>query len=192
MEFNEMKKVWDSQNNQPLFAIDEVTLHKQVNKKIDSTKRSANKMEYGLIAINIFVIVFLTVKGILNDYDWLNFITAGAAFFILLYVVVGRQKRLQKGISFERTLLGELDNAISNMDYLISRGKTFVWWYMLPFVCTILLTYYFKEESRGYAHWVVMFIMFIVAAWLPQWEVKNCHIPKRKTLLSMRHMLTQE
>src|SRR4051812_1101237 len=33
MEFDEMKKIWDAQNNQPLYVIDEKGLHNRIQSK---------------------------------------------------------------------------------------------------------------------------------------------------------------
>ena len=36
MEFEEMKKIWDSQNNRPMYVIDEKSMFKIVERKIKS------------------------------------------------------------------------------------------------------------------------------------------------------------
>ena len=33
MEFEELKKIWDTQNNKPMFIIDEEALHRTIQKK---------------------------------------------------------------------------------------------------------------------------------------------------------------
>ncbi len=36
MEFDEMKKIWDAQNNQPLYVIDEKALHNRIQSKMNT------------------------------------------------------------------------------------------------------------------------------------------------------------
>ena len=55
MEFDEIKKIWDEQNNQTMYAINEDTLHRRVTSKAKAIGRSADRMEIGIIAITIFV-----------------------------------------------------------------------------------------------------------------------------------------
>ena len=43
MEFEEMKKIWDSQNNRPMYAIDENSLHNIVKRKINAASRKVNQ-----------------------------------------------------------------------------------------------------------------------------------------------------
>ena len=35
MEFDEIKKIWDAQNNQPLYVIDEKALHNRIQSKMN-------------------------------------------------------------------------------------------------------------------------------------------------------------
>ena len=63
MEFEEMRKIWDSQNNAPIYAIDESTLYKRIKSKGNRASRIANTNEIGL------TIIFVTVSILLHIID---------------------------------------------------------------------------------------------------------------------------
>jgi len=53
MEFDEMKKIWDAQNNQPLYVIDEKALHSRIQSKMNTLLRFTSISEWMLILINL-------------------------------------------------------------------------------------------------------------------------------------------
>ena len=190
MEFEEIKKIWDSQNKQPMYVIDEKTLHRSVTRKFQASRRSVNAMEIGLVLINSFVITFLIVKGINNDYNIFQFLIAGAALLVTIYVILGRTRRRRRQSFQDRSLLSELDHAISNRDYLIQRGRTFIYWYMLPFATATLVSMYFNAKSPWI--WILIVSLFALGSWLPFWEVQNIHLPKKRELESLKKTLTAQ
>src|SRR5690349_6966310 len=46
MEFDEIKKIWDAQNNQPLYVIDEKALHNRIQSKMKGVLLRANANEW--------------------------------------------------------------------------------------------------------------------------------------------------
>lgn len=187
-----MKKIWDTQSNQPLYAIDKDTLYRQIKRKISGTHRSVNYMEIGLIIVNSIVIITLIWRGMSSDNGWIKYITAGIALLVSVYVYKGRLNRKKQAQIFDRSILGEIDNAIANVDYLIARGKTFVWWYLTPFALTLLLTMIYSFDSKTIVNWIMIAVVMVFAGWLPQWEVRKCHLPRKKSLEAMKQTLLQD
>ena len=189
MEFEEMKKIWDSQNKQPMYAIDEKSLHNIVKRKIKAAARKVNTFEYGMIAITTFVTVFMIVDGIL-DQDWTNYVTALAAFGITIYVVIHRGRRRRIENRFGQSLIEGLENAIANIDYLIKQGSSFVWWYILPFAVVSMISMINNPSSIW--RWILITGAFILAYLLANWEVRKMHLPRKKSLEALRNTLTQD
>ena len=59
MEFEEMQKIWDTQNDQSLYVINEASLHKRILAKRNHARHKSNITDFGLI------IVALGTAGIL-------------------------------------------------------------------------------------------------------------------------------
>lgn len=120
MEFEELRKIWDEQNNQPLYVIDENALHNRVQSKMNSALHIASVTELSLIS------VYLIAGGILLA---LNPFKRGANIFMyveaawmcatVVYVVVSRIRRVQVSRQFDHSIQGDLDHAISLARYHI-------------------------------------------------------------------------
>ena len=67
MAFEEMKRIRDTQNNEPIYAIDEQTLHRKVLRKNLGIKRMANVSELSLIAISLGVACLLIARGFIDN-----------------------------------------------------------------------------------------------------------------------------
>lgn len=192
MEFEDMKKIWDTQNQRPLYLIDEPTLHQHIGKKINATRRSTDYMEIGLILINLIVVGVMLIRSIRSDHAWMQYFTAATAFGVGVYVWIGRRARQRQANRFDRSLLGELDQAIENRSYLIRRGTTFVWWYLAPFVLTTAVSMYHRFDSKTIWAWLLIGAMFLVGGLLPTWEVRKVHVPKKRALETLRKTLMQD
>ena len=190
MEFEEMKKIWDSQNKQPMYAIDEKSLHNIVKRKIKGAARKVNTFEYGMIAITVLVGIFMVNDGINDPQGWPDFITAIAAFGIAIYVIIRRSQRRKLENRFSQSLLGGLENAISKIDYLIQQGRSFVWWYIMPFAAVTLISSFITP--RPVWSWAIMAGAFVLAYLVTNWEVRKMHVPKKKSLEALKRTLTQE
>ena len=59
MEFEEMKKIWDSQNNEPLYAINEKALHNHIMSKKKTGYHITNTSELLLIIVNACAGLFI-------------------------------------------------------------------------------------------------------------------------------------
>ena len=132
MEFDEMKKIWDAQNNQPLYVLDEKALHNRVQSKMSTVLRLTNISEWSLIMI------YLGAGGILIG---LNPFQRGANIFIYLeavwmfaivaYFVVSHIRRIKASRQFDRSIHGDLDHAISLASYQM-RLSQIIRWNLLP------------------------------------------------------------
>ena len=53
MEFDDMKKIWDSQNNETIYGINEKALHNRIQAKKRKANRITNVSELLLIVTNV-------------------------------------------------------------------------------------------------------------------------------------------
>lgn len=184
MKFEEMKKIWDEQNRQPLYVLDEAALHRQVLRRGRRVARWAHINEVGLLLICIITPLILLWKAPdeLNSYLTL-ILMAG----IGLYIWRLRWQRRRQQASFSHSVRGQLEAAMANADYLVRQGRTFVWWFLLPLAAITLLNMVLAGKS-----WI--YILFIVAAFvlaylLVRWELRHIHRPRRQQLEALHRLL---
>lgn len=187
MEFEEMKKIWNQQNNEPMYAINETALHRSIRAKRDRARHLSNINDIGLIIIAILTSVILLLTGSNHIYDYLS---AVMLLLIAGYVLIGRRGRKRVERHFDRSMLGDLDHAIANVNYEIKRNKTFIWWFMLPVGVPMFLN--LVQGAAPSWKWLIILPVFLLAFGVVQWELRSKLLPRRQRLEALRNTLTQE
>ncbi len=159
MEFDEMKKIWDSQNNEPLYGINEKALHNRILSKKKKAHHITNISE--LLSIIVYIGTGCFIFG-LNLYK-----QNGSAFmFILavwmlasaLYLLVSRIRRINGDQRFDRSMRGDLTHAISMATYQVHLSRL-MRWNILPIgIFTVLGIW-----DRGKSVWIVVGVILFFA-----------------------------
>jgi hypothetical protein len=109
-------------------------------------------------------------------------------FLLAIYRRFARRKVYEQ---FEPTVLGELDKAIWQANYLIEQSYAMIWWYLIPLFAVISVVLLLDGLT-----WFIVLLDFVV---LPltyvgsRWEIQRCHVPRKEELESLRAlMLTTE
>jgi len=130
MEFDEMKKIWDTQNTQPPYVIDEKALQKRIQRK----KHSA------LVNISdwLSIIGYLVSASLLAGRHPFNpraniflYLAAVWMFAIVVYLAVSHIRRIRVSRRFDRSIHGDLDHAIYLISYQM-RTSLVLRWHLLP------------------------------------------------------------
>lgn len=147
MEFDEMKKVWSIQNKEPLYVINEEAMRKSITIKKDHALQRANISELISIVVNIAVGLFLIKTGLYVLAVWM--------IIVGLLCLLGRVRRLNGDKQFDRSMLGDLDYAVSVATYQV-RFSGLMRWNIIPVGLMILWGAWGKENVT------VAFIVVIV------------------------------
>ena len=198
MKFEDMQKIWDTQTQAPLYTLRENDLVNIIERKINHTERSVRWFEQGLILINLMVSAFLGYK-LIGAHDFQIVILGsmiGVALSITAYLWWGRHHRLKRQARQAHlsnySLLGSLDAAIEDRDYLIKKARSFSRWYLLPFGATLLLAMWYKFTPEKAWIWILIGGAMLFASFLPGWEVRHIHAPQKKSLEDLRNLLIEE
>lgn len=192
MEFEEMKKIWDDQNQQTMYAINEEALHRSIQSKKKRAARLTNINDFGLALIGIITATIYIFVAIINEtptiFDYLIIVSL---MLISGYVWYGRMQRKNKEFNFERTILGDLNHAIASVDYEVRRSRSMVWWFLLPLA---ILTVLNMSTAGDISIWKWLGIAggFVLSYVLIRWEHNRCHKPKKRRLEALRDKLTEE
>lgn len=189
MEFEEMRKIWDVQNEEPLYAINEKALHNFIHKKKMQAGHVTHFTEVLLIGVNvamgafIFAINFLSTNGnvslyILSVWTW---IIAG-------YILINRLRRIKGSKKFDRSIRSDLYHAISTASYQV-RISQLMRWNILP---TAILTLFGIWEG-GKSIWVAagILIVFVLAHFASGWE-HNIYKSRKRDLEILKSKLGGE
>lgn len=189
MEFEEMQKVWNEQKGETMYVIDETALHRSVTRKKDAAGKRINRVEIMLTIINSMALIFLFIRMFYHPHTW-GFITVAIVAVSVAYVQYFRWKRKKAENAFDRSLLGELDHAISNTNSMIRFNYLMFAGYYIPMFVVAFTSLIAKGASLE--KWIFMTVFFLLGLFLIRWEQKACNIPRKKQLLALKKKLTEE
>ncbi len=186
MEFEEMQIIWNRQNDEKYYAINEDQLYARIRARSRSVERILALFELGMIAVNLVVAITLLVDALGGSEQIFRFVLPAAYFGYSVFALVRRAARRKAEVHYEATMIGELDQAIWRIDYLIRQSRSIFYWYVLPLV----LAGSFFFIANGKLVWALaMLLVLLPAAYLgTRWET-SLYLPKKKALESLREML---
>ncbi len=202
MDFKEMKVIWDSQNDQPLYALDQEALHASVRRRGLCIEKCVNIFEIFMIVILMAIAAILVGKRLFDEQTYQPYqIVASAMMLVVagcaaMHVAIGRFRRRRSEQRFESSLMGDLNKAISQVDYQIDRLKSFHWWFILPVALITALNFAAKgvtvaELFDSTRIWIwPLFAASIVVYYLAiHVELRHIHLPRKRNLESLRDKL---
>lgn len=187
MEFDEMKKIWDTQSNQAMYAIDESALHDRVINKRNKAARIASRSEKIMIKALLFgATVIVSASVYKADYELIPLVLAAVMLGTAVFIFLRRQKRLNMQNTFDNSILGDIDLAIANAEYqvrLSSMGKG------LYFIVAILSVASVVDTLDEWYKGAFLSIFFIVGYFGARWEHNTFYVTQKRNLESMREKL---
>ncbi|MBO6571025.1 hypothetical protein GYB29_11220 [bacterium] len=190
MQFNDLQKIWDSQNNKPMYVIREEVLHQKIIAKGRKAGRTANITEW------ILILTGSTAAGILIYFDFIkdegntfSFISVVLFSLITVYGLINRFLRKNKAEGFVRSVLGDLEHALSVSEYQVSlsKGMLYGFWPAVFFIS--LLSLIMSDKPIWYS--IIFGLLFIAVSFLSRWE-HRCYVHRRNELAALKKKLTEE
>ena len=215
MEFEEMKMIWDSQNHEPLYAMNEAALHRVVQRRLQVWQRCLSRSFAAEISVGLFTgAVMLIYAGVLmfGDPAWLitrrgssvtvspwdiaALLTAGAIwFYYSTYMMAVRTRQLRREEAFESNLRGDIERALAHLDFQVATARNIVWWGILPawVAATLWVVALFHLKGSSVLAYVIMgFIVvgaFVAVAIGKQRSITHKFEPRRRELEALRAKL---
>jgi hypothetical protein len=189
MEFDEMKKIWDTQNHAPLYAINEKDLHDRILTKKRKATYTTNFTEILGIVVNLVSGVAILGLNLFSKkpsvilFALPVWMILSAAFFWLR-----RIQRTHAGTRFDRTMRGDLDYAISIATYQV-RISEVMRWSILPMATILLASVWEKGKSFWIAVGILAFTALVMYA--TRWE-HGIYKRRKKELETLRSKLDSD
>lgn len=186
MEFEELQKIWDEQNSKPLYAINEEALHNRILSKKRQGLHITNASELLSISVNgisgCFVFGFYFFK---HNHNLFMYVLSAWMLYTAFYVLVSRIRRIKAANRFDRSMAGDLDQAISIASYQV-RFSQIMRWNVLPLGLLCILGIMDGEKSLWLAGGMIVF--FCLTHYVGRWE-HNIYKHKKKELELLRNKL---
>ena len=189
MEFEELQVLWNKQDSERLFAINEDAMYRSIQRKRRSVERLLDLLEWMMIGVNLIVAIVLWVDTVRYAGPQFQLIISGMYGLYLGVALARRAIRRRGQEQFEESMLGELDKAIWGMDYLIRQSRGIVWWYLAP----VLLVAAALLALNGKGVWALALVLGVLplSYFGSRWEVRRFFLPKRRNLVALRKRLLE-
>lgn len=183
MDFNDMKKIWNDQDQNAVYAIDEQTLTENVIKQKEKSSFIANRTE--IYMIGSLMIAAAMIWGATIYTGQIQMLPLALSGFMLVMAILlykKRTKRLLWQNTFDRSVLGDLDEAIANADYQLNFSK----WSRNLFLVVASLTVVDVFSLEAWWKSLIVLTFFIIVYLLAKREHKTIYLSQRNRLKSMR------
>ena len=168
MEFDELKKIWNMENQTNSYAINEVVLHNRIMVKKAKTQHIANFSEWLAIGVNAgagLLMLYVNLKKTpLNIY---MSVLSGWLLLSAIYVVLYRAGRMRKENRFDESMLGDLRKALSTARYQVRLSRFLRWNGLVVAMLTALELW---EAGKPPVITLGIMVVFILANWAAGWE----------------------
>jgi hypothetical protein len=189
MEFDELQKIWDTQNNKPLYVINEQALHNRIVAKKHQVIHIAVITEWILIIANTISGAFVLQQNYTGRRA-LVFAYLLAVWLLgsALYVLVNRIRRMREQQRFNRSLSGDLQHALTTAVYQV-RIAHIMRWNTIPIALLVLLSTWEGGQSVWFLLAVAFF--FVLVFFASGWEM-GIYRNKMKELQVLQNKLQEE
>jgi hypothetical protein len=215
MEFEEMKMIWDAQNHEPLYALNEPALHRVVQHRLRDWQRSMARcfaLEITIGAVcGVAMLVCASVLAfgdpawlatvswikapVTRGHVWALLAAAAIWFYYVVYMVWSRKHQQRRVEAFDSSLRGDLDRALSQTDFQVATARNIVWWGLIPVWVAVALwvaTLFHLEAGPVWAYALLGGIAlggFVIDVACRQRSITNRFQPRRRELESLRAKL---
>jgi len=189
MEFEELRKIWDAQNNQPLYAINEKAMYNLILSKKKQAYHITNISELLLIFVNLGTgLMILAMNLFKQSVNISLYVLSAWTLATALYTLVRRNQRIKGAQQFDRSISGDLNHAISMASYQV-RISQIMRWNILPIAAFTLLGLW----EGGKPIWIAMVVLlfFALSYYAGGWE-HNIYKRKKRELEVLKKKLDSE
>jgi len=215
MDFEEMKVLWDSQNEDPLYAVNQAGLHAMLLRESCDFRRAVfwrdlREISIGIVASTGFLLFGrLLVAGqpeLLAS--WFNIKVSPTAWDLVALVVAAilwihyalwqyasRKRQEHRERKFAASLLGDLEREIAGTEHQIRMLKNVLGWGVLPVWTATFLFLFVAFRLLDLSGWIVLVVgvAFLGAVVLDlRWKqrpIPRDLLPRKHELESLREKL---
>lgn len=189
MNFEQMKVIWDIQDQRPMYAVDEAVLHASIRR---GSRKFRNLIVFSHVSIAATWIglAALYLTGPLMDGEHLHRLVPAA---ILLALTVGQMialaRRRRGEADFDDSIRGDLDRAVWRIDHDIDWARSLRRGYVPLFLVAISIDFAFRLTPAMAAIWAGTVALVVAASWALDREIRTLYLPKKNRYETIREKL---
>lgn len=203
MNFDELKKTWQSQQSHFEVTIDSTMLLKEIRRNKRYFESIVFKRDVLEVGVGIVMFILFLYWGLTCEF-WSLYGIALSVAFIVVFLVVDRFLSYRKRPKCNDTLLGCITSSLQQVEHQVWLLKNVLWWYLLPpgiaisiFIFSVAIEVIKKAGVTDSAPYLLFLVVYLVSLilffwgiyWLNQRAVRKELLPRREELERLLHSL---
>ncbi|MEM9545264.1 MAG: hypothetical protein AAGA77_04790 [Bacteroidota bacterium] len=188
MNIEEMQKIWNSDTQEHLYAIDEKGMEKIVFTKRNKAIKRVNLVENIILWMNILLPSFLIILAFIKGKDKVSIYAMEAFMFLTAaYIAYHKNLRIKSYKNWGKSMMDVLEEAIHNATYQARLSNTLLIWYLLGLA--IISIAMLILEGKPWWLILLMGLFFGLAFIFGRWEQRCFHNRYRDELITLKKKL---
>ncbi len=189
MNYEELKLVWDSQNEEPVFALDRQALLETVERQTGSIARYVKSFEISMILVAFAVAIILPIDAWREGDGSHQYFIGAICLAAGLYAWTGRQNRRRREIAFDESIRGVIEKSLAQIEYHEKRQVIYLWLFHLPIALAAGIGLTLYSNTRIPWVWGCVILVCLVSYWGTQRDIKRNLRPQKRNLKALREKL---
>lgn len=190
MNINSIQVIWNSQDNQLVYAINEKNLRANIRRSSGRFRNLVLLSHLAITATWLLIGVLYLAEPIMLGGTQHRILSSAIVLALAVGQIVALVRRRHGEAGFtEQSIRGDLELAIWRIDYDIGWARS-LRWYSVLFVLAVGIDAAFSAGSRSYLLWAAAALV-LVSVPAVDWEIRSLYLPRKRRLEMIRHQIDE-
>ena len=186
-----MKVIWDTQNDEPLYAVNQDALRKTVNREAKRFRLYVKLFEFVMVVVPLFMAALFLKDPLIEGINQHRVVSGLIMLGVFVYFLRGILKRRRHEKAFDASMFGDLEKAIWQVDNHIARTFGVRQGVIIPMVVTFVLDIVFLYATKPVWMYVCAISVMGAAYYAIDREVRCMYAPRKRKLEALRQKLVE-
>lgn len=191
MNFEQMKVIWDAQDQKPLYAVDETALHASIRRGSRKFRNVIVCSHVSIVGTWVALAALYLVTPLMAGEDLYRLVPAAVLLALAAGQVVALARRRRGEADFDESIRGDLDRAIWRIDHDIGWARSLRRRYVPLFLVAISIDLVLRLTPGIAVIWAGTVALVAGASWALDWEIRSVYLPKKRRYETIRAKLVE-
>jgi hypothetical protein len=191
MEFDQLHVIWNAQQNEPLFAINERAMHNLIRCKSARIDRLVSWCELAVIALTLLIAVLLPLDAWREGDGWHAYAVALICLATAIWTLLARWQRHLQVATYEQSVKGIAERALAQLDRHMQRLRLYFWGFHVPIALAAAIGLTAYSNKRPLLIWAGVLVVTAFVYWATHYDIHGRLIPRCRELQQLLAKLTE-
>ena len=188
MEFEQLHVVWNAQQQEPLFAINERAMHNLIRYKSARIERLVGWFELAVVTVTLLIATLLPLDAWREGDGWHAYAVALICLATAIWTLLARWQRGLHEVTYEQSIKSIAERGVAQLDRHIQRLRLFFWCLHVPIALAAAIGLSAYSNTRPLLIWAGVLLVTAIAYWATQRDIRQRLMPRRREL---QHLLAK-